>query len=165
MIPGSSNITRDELVGAGLSSLFLSQLKMNGWLPIEEYFKIRTQEIELDWVLVLTMENNGFISIPRVAEFCIPAEGTSLKPGWYGDDMDNPFRRIDDYTNVIAFKLLEDKPSLDKIRENILNEYYDKENIKNYDSYSRGFNDTVIKLCKGSSEHLIEKLKNVKDMK
>lgn len=150
------------MVGAGLSSLFLSQLKMNGWMPIEEYFKMRAQGIELDWVLVLTMENNGFISIPMVAEFCIPAEGTDLKPSWYKDDIDNLFVRIDDWTNVIAFKLLEDKPSFDKIRENILDEYYNKENIKNYDYYCKAFNDGVIKLCQGSSEHLIEKVKECK---
>lgn len=164
-MPGTNSVLRDELVGAGLSNVFLSQLQLNGWLPIEEYYKAKLQGIELDWVLVLTMEDNGFIGIPMVAEFCIPSEGTSLKPGWYKDDIDHPFQRIDDWTNVIAFKLIEDKPHFDKVRDKILDEYVDKKNIKNYDFYCRAFNDKVIELCKGNSDHYIEKLKNEKSMK
>ena len=33
---------------------------------------MRNNGIELDWVMVLTMENDGFIAIPIIAEYCIP---------------------------------------------------------------------------------------------
>lgn len=52
--------------------------------------------IDLDWVMVLTMENDGFIAIPMVAEYCVPHKDSRLKSGWYKDEIDNPNMRIDD---------------------------------------------------------------------
>ena len=104
--------------------------------------------IELDWVLVLTMDNDGFIEIPMVAEYCVPHKDSGRKPGWYKDDIDNPNMRIDDWTNVIMFKLL-DKPYIDGIRDSILDKYKDSECITDTNAYNLSFNDTVIKQCNG----------------
>ena len=104
--------------------------------------------IELDCVLVLTMENDGFIAIPMVAEYCVPHKDSWLKPGWYKDDIDNSNRRIDDWTNVIMFKLL-DKPYIDEIRDSILDKYQKSEGITDTYAYNLSFNQTVIKQCKG----------------
>lgn len=106
----------EEIIGAGVANLFIERMKLEGWLPIKEYFKMEKLGIELDWVLVLTMENDGFIAIPMVAEYLVPHKYSGRKSGWYKDDIDNPNRRIDDWTNVIMFKLL-DKPYIDEIRD------------------------------------------------
>ena len=126
----------------GVANLFIERMKLEGWLPIKEYFKMEKLGIELDWVLVLTMENDGFIAIPMVAEYCVPHKDSGLRPGWYKDDIDNPNRRIDDWTNVIMFKLL-DKPYIDEIRDSILDKYKGSEGIT--DTYNLSFNETVIK--------------------
>ena len=94
------------------------------------------------------MDNYGFIGIPMVAEYCVPHKDSGLKPGWYKDDIDNPNMRIDDWTNVIMFKLL-DKPYIDGIRYSILDKYKDSECITDTNAYNLSFNDTVIKQCKG----------------
>lgn len=132
----------EKIIGA--ANLFIERMKLEGWLPIKEYFKMEKLGIELDWVLVLTMENDGFIGIPMVAEYCVPHKDSGLKPGWYKDD--NPNRRIDDWTNVIMFKLL-DKPYIDEIRYSILDKYKESEGIT--DTYNLSFNEIVIKQCKG----------------
>ena len=75
-----SNV-HDEIIGAGLASLFIERMKLEGWLPIKEYFKMKQLGIELDSVLVLTMENDGFIAIPTVVEYCIPHKDDKRKPG------------------------------------------------------------------------------------
>ena len=54
----------DKIIGAGVANLFIERMKLEGWLPIKEYFKMKKLGIELDWVMVLTMENDGFIAIP-----------------------------------------------------------------------------------------------------
>lgn len=54
----------EKIIGAGVANLFIERMKLEGWLPIKEYFKMEKLGIELDWVLVLTMENDGFIAIP-----------------------------------------------------------------------------------------------------
>ena len=141
-----NKLTHDTIVGSGLASNFINLMKLEGWLPIEDYFAMRNNGIELDWVTVLTMENDGFIAIPMVAEYCIPHKDSGLKPGWYKDDIDNPNRRIDDWTNVIMFKLL-DKSYIDEIRDSILDKYKESEGIT--DTYNLSFNEMVIKLCKG----------------
>ena len=138
----------EKIIGAEVANLFIERMKLEGWLPIKEYFKMEKLGIELDWVLVLTMENDGFIAIPMVAEYCIPHKDSGLKPGWYKDDIDNPNMRIDDWTNVIMFKLL-DKPYIDGIRDSILDKYKDSECITDTNAYNLSFNDTVIKQCNG----------------
>ena len=42
-----SNV-HDEIIGAGLASLFIERMKLEGWLPIKEYFKMKKLVIELD---------------------------------------------------------------------------------------------------------------------
>lgn len=39
---------------------------------------MRNNGVELDWVTVLTMENDGFIAIPSIAEYCIPDPDSGL---------------------------------------------------------------------------------------
>ena len=92
----------EEFIGAGVANLFIERMKLEGWLPIKEYFKMKKLGIELDWVMVLTMENDGFIAIPMVAEYRVPHKDSGRKSGWYKDEIDNPNRRIDDWTNVIT---------------------------------------------------------------
>ena len=148
-----SNV-HDEIIGVGLASLFIGRMKLEGWLPIKEYFKMKKLGIELDWVLVLTMENDGFIAIPSIAEYCIPDPDSGLKPGWYNSEE----KRLDDWTNAIMFKPIETNNVADRIRDELLDEYEEKENIKNVPDFEDAFTETLIKLCKGNSEHYIKKL-------
>lgn len=138
----------EEIIGAGVANLFIERMKLEGWLPIKEYFKMKKIGIELDWVLVLTMENDGFIAIPMVAEYCVPHKDSGRKSGWYKDEIDNPNRRIDDWTNVIMFKLL-DSVNVDKLRYSMLCNYKETEGIADADAYNLSFNKTVIKQCNG----------------
>lgn len=147
----TNKTSRGEIIGASLSKIFVSKLKLEGWIPIHEYFDMIDSGIELDWVLVLTMEDSGFIAIPTVAEFRIPRRDSGLNPGWYVDCIDGS-ARIDDWTNVIAFKLIE-KSHVDRIKDNILDEYAKEEMITDYNNYNMGFNKGVIDLCKGKSQH------------
>ena len=138
----------EEIIGTGVANLFIERMKLEGWLPIKEYFKMKKLGIDLDWVLVLTMENDGFIAIPMVAEYCVPHKDSGLKSGWYKDEIDNPNRRIDDWTNVIMFKLL-DSVNVDKLRDSMLDKFKETEGIADTDTYNVSFNKTVIKQCKG----------------
>ena len=140
-----SNV-HDKIIGAGLASLFIERMKLEGWLPIKEYFKIKKLGIELDWVLVLTMENDGFIAIPTVAEYRVLHKDSERKSGWY--NLEN--RRLDDYTNAIMFKPIETKNTADDIRSELLDKYEEEENIKNIPDFEDTFDETVIKLCKES---------------
>ena len=115
---------------------------------------MRNNGIELDWVTVLTMENDGFIAIPTVAEYCIPHPDSGRKPGWYNSEE----KRLDDWTNAIMFKPIETKNIADRIRDELLNEYEEKEGIENTSDFEDAFTETLIKLCKGNSEHYIKKL-------
>ena len=67
---------------------------------------------------------------------------------WYNKQIDNPNRRIDDWTNVIMFKLI-DKPYVDGIRDSILDKYKEAEGITDTHAYNLSFNETVVKQCKG----------------
>lgn len=138
----------EEIIGAGVANLFIERMKLEGWLPIKEYFKMKKLGIELDWVMVLTMENDGFIAIPMVAEYCVPHKDSGRKSGWYKDEIDNPNRRIDDWTNVIMFKLI-DSVNVDKLRDSMLDKYKETEGIADTDAYNLSFNKTIIKQCKG----------------
>lgn len=138
-----SNV-HDKIIGAGLASLFIERMKLEGWLPIKEYFKMRKLEIELDWVLVLTMENDGFIAIPTVAEYRIPHKDRDEKSGWYNSED----RRLDDYTNIIMFKSIEIKNTADNIRSELLDKYEEEENIKNVPDFEDAFDEAVLELCK-----------------
>lgn len=120
-------------------------MKLNGWLPISEYFKMRKEGIELDWVLVLTMEDNGFQDIPMVAEYCVPIEGVNEEPGWHIlDHGQGGHIRIDDWTNVIMFKQLDSNNEilLDFTKDVIL-----KEDVKNQEEFYGSFNKQVITSC------------------
>ena len=130
-----------RFIGAGLASVFIGRMKLEGWLPIKEYFKMQRLGINLDWVMVLTMENDGFIAIPTIAEYRF-----GDKPGWYNSDS----QRLDDWTNIIMFKPIETKNVADNIRAELLDEYEEKENIENVPDYEDAFTETLIKLCKGS---------------
>ena len=144
-----NKLTHDTIVGSGLASNFINLMKLEGWLPIEDYFAMRNNGVELDWVIVLTMENNGFIAIPEIAEYRF-----GQKPGWYN----STDQRLDDWTNAIMFKPIETKNVADRIRDELLDEYEEKENIKNVPDFEDAFTETLIKLCKGNSEHYIKKL-------
>lgn len=133
----------DKIIGARLAHLFIERMKLEGWLPIKEYFKMRKLEIELDWVLVLTMENDGFIAIPTVAEYRVPHKNAE-KSGWYNSED----KRLDDYTNVIMFKPIETKNTADNIRSELLDKYEEEENIENVPDFEDAFNETVINLQK-----------------
>lgn len=116
-------------------------MKLEGWLPITEYFKMQRLGIDLDWVMVLTMENDGFIAISTIAEYRF-----GDKPGWYNSGS----QRLDDWANIIMFKPIETKNTADNIRTELLDEYEEKENIENVLDYEDAFTETLIKLCKGS---------------
>lgn len=135
------NNIHEQIIGAGLARLFIGRMKLEGWLPIKEYFKMQRLGINLDWVMVLTMEDDGFIAIPIIAEYIFED-----KPGWYNSDSG----RLDDWTNVIMFKPIETKNTADNIRTELLDEYEEKENIENVPDYEDAFTETLIKLCKGS---------------
>lgn len=77
-----NKLTHDIIVGSGLAGNFINLMKLEGWLPIEDYFAMRNNGIELDWVTVLTMENDGFIAIPSIAEYRIPHPDSGWKSGW-----------------------------------------------------------------------------------
>ena len=147
-------MSHDTIIGSGLASNFINLMKLEGWLPIEDYFAMRNGGIYLDWVLVLTMEDDGFIAIPSIAEYCIPDPDSGLKPGWYNSEN----KCLDNWTNAIMFKPIETKNIADDIRNDLLNEYEEKENIENVPDYEDAFTETLIKLCKGNSEHYIKKL-------
>ena len=149
-----NKLTHDIIIGSGLASGFINLMKLEGWLPVKEYFTMINSGIELDWVMVLTMENDGFIAIPSIAEYRIPHPDSGQKPGWY--DSDN--RRLDDWTNVIMFKSIEAKNTANRIRDELLDEYEEKENIKNVPDFEDAFTEALIKRCKGNSEHYIKKL-------
>lgn len=149
-----NKLTHDIIIGSGLASDFINLMKLEGWLPVKEYFTMINSGIELDWVMVLTMENDGFIAIPSIAEYCIPHPDSGQKPGWY----DSGKRRLDDWTNVIMFKAIEAKNTANRIRDELLDEHEEKENTKNVPDFEDAFTKTLIKLCKGNSEHYIKKL-------
>ena len=149
-----NKLTHDIIIGSGLASGFINLMKLEGWLPIEEYFTMINSGIELDWVMVLTMENDGFIAIPSIAEYCIPHPDSGLKPGWYNSEE----KHLDDWTNVIMFKPIEAKNTADRIRDELLDECEEKEGIENTSDFEDAFTKTLIKLCKGNSEHYIKKL-------
>lgn len=139
----------EEIIGSGVANLFIAQMKLEGWLPVEEYFKMKKLGIDLDWVMVLTMENDGFIAIPMVAEYCVPHKDSGLKSGWYKDEIGNPNMRIDDWTNVIMFKPIETRIIAEKIRTELFNECKEKENIEDVVNFEKAFTESLIKLCKG----------------
>lgn len=134
-------ITHDTIIGSGLASTYINLMKLQGWLPIKEYFSMRKNGIELDWVMVLTIENDGFIAIPNIAEYV-----DISNPGWY----DSSDRRIDDWTNVIMFKHIEGKNTADDIRNELLDDAEEKENIESIPDCEDAFTETLIELCGGS---------------
>lgn len=149
-----NKLTHDIIIGSGLASGFINLMKLEGWLPVKEYFTMINSGIELDWVMVLTMENDGFIAIPSIAEYCIPHPDSGQKPGWY----DSGKRRLDDWTNVIMFKPIEAKNTANRIRDELLDECEEKEGIENTPDFEDAFTETLIKLCQGNSERYIKKL-------
>lgn len=136
----------EEIMETEIAKLFIELMKLEGWIPIKEYFNMRNLGIELDWVLVLTMENDGFIAIPTVAEYSIPHKDSGLKSGWY----DSEDKRLDYYTNVIMFKPIEIKNTADYIRSELLDKYEEGKNIKDISYFEDVFNKAIIKFCKGN---------------
>lgn len=131
--------THEQIIGAGAAKLFMERMKLEGWLPIKEYFNMKKLGIELDWVIVLTMECDGFIAIPTIAEYCF-----DYNSGWY----DSAGQCLDDWTNVIMFKPIESRNIADTIRTELFNECKEKEDIKAYSDFENAFNESLIKLCK-----------------
>lgn len=85
---------------------FNQLMKIQGWLPIEEYFKtIKMCPGSLDWVLVLVIEKDGFQWLPIVAEYrtCEGCDNPEEKQGWY---IYTSGKRIDDFANVLFFREL-----------------------------------------------------------
>lgn len=144
-----NKLTHDTIIGSGLANDFINLMKLEGWLPIIEYFAMKNSGIELDWVIVLTMENNGFIAIPEIAEYRF-----GQKSGWYN----SAGQRLDDWTNAIMFKPIETKNIANHFRDELLDECKEKENIKNVQNFENAFTETLISLCKGNSERYIKKM-------
>ena len=151
-----NKLIHDTIIGSGLANDFINLMKLEGWLPVKEYFTMINSGIELDWVMVLTMENDGFIAIPSIAEYCIPHPDSGQKPGWY----DSGKRRLDDWTNVIMFKPIEAKNTANRIRDELLDECEEKEGIENTPDFEDAFTETLIKLCQGNSERYIKSWQN-----
>ena len=142
-------LTHDTIIGSGLANDFINFMKLEGWLPVKEYFTMINSGIEFDWVMVLTMENDGFIAIPEIAEYRF-----GQKPGWYN----SAGQCIDAWTNAIMFKPIEIKNVADRIRDELLDECEEKEGIENISDFEDAFTEALIKLCKGNSEHYVKKL-------
>ena len=142
-------LTHDTIIGSGLANDFINFMKLEGWLPIIEYFDMINSGIELDWVMVLTIENDGFIAIPEIAEYRF-----GQKPGWYN----SAGQCIDAWTNAIMFKPIEIKNVADRIRDELLDECEEKEGIENTPDFEDAFTETLIKLGQGNSERYIKKL-------
>ena len=142
-------LTHDTIIGSGLANDFINLMKLEGWLPIEDYFAMINSGIELDWVMVLTIENDGFIAIPEIAEYHF-----GQKPGWYN----SAGQCIDAWTNAIMFKPIEIKNVADRIRDELLDECEEKEGIENTPDFEDAFTESLIKLCQGNSERYIKKL-------
>ena len=132
----SKNIYEKNIKAA--VDLFIAQMKLEGWLPVKEYFSMKKLGIELDWVIVLTMEHNGFIAIPTIAEYIFGANS-----GWY----DSNEQCLDSWTNVIMFKPIESR-NAETIRAKLFNEYKEKEGIKSNSDFKNAFNKFLIKYCK-----------------
>ena len=133
----SKNIYEKSIKAA--VDLFIAQMKLEGWLPVKEYFSMKKLGIELDWVIVLTMEHNGFIAIPTIAEYRFGSN-----PGWY----DSNDQYLNNWTNVIMFKLIEIRNAAETIRAKLFNEYKEKEGIKSNSDFKNAFNKFLIKYCK-----------------
>ena len=133
----SKNIYEKNIKAA--VDLFIAQMKLEGWLPVKEYFSMKKLGIELDWVIVLTMEHNGFIAIPTIAEYSFDSN-----PGWH----DSNEQYLDNWTNVIMFKPIEIRNAAETIRIKLFNEYKEKEGIKSNSDFKNAFNKFLIKYCK-----------------
>lgn len=88
----------------GHAEFFKQFMKLEGWLPIEEYFY--TNKLcpgALDWVLVLGIEENGYQWLPMVAEYrtCENMDNPEEKQGWYSND-----NRLDDSVHILFFRSL-----------------------------------------------------------
>lgn len=141
----------DEFIGAGLATKYIDCMKLQGWLPIHEYFDIRNRGTDLDWVLVLTMEDNGYIAIPCIAEYCTCENSDPSRAGWYLYTLKDDVVRLDDFTNVIMFKIIDSNDGLEEA-ERLLLKYLELENIQDEKSYRDSFFQQVIKTCKSNSK-------------
>lgn len=47
----------EKIIGAGVANLFIERMKLEGWLPIKEYFKMENLELSLIgyWFLLWRM--------------------------------------------------------------------------------------------------------------
>ncbi len=135
----SKNIYEKNIKAA--VDFFIALLMVEGRLAVKEYFSIKKLGIELDWVIVLTMDHNGFIAIPTVAEYRFGSNS-----GWY----DYTGQCLDNWTNIIMFKPIEIRnvDAADTIRTKLFNEYKEKEGIKSNSDFKNAFNKFLIKYCK-----------------
>lgn len=95
-----------DAASRGIALMLDEYMKLQGWLPVSEYYDMQKKGIGLDWVLVLTIDRDGFSGIPDVAEFCScenMKDGKKMA-GWY-----NVYnQRIDnDFTKVAFFKCVD----------------------------------------------------------
>lgn len=99
------NNNKFDAASRGIALMLDDYMKLQGWLPVSEYYDMQKKKIGLDWVLVITVDRDGFSGIPDVAEFCScdhMKDGKKMA-GWY--NIDN--QRIDnDFTKVAFFKCI-----------------------------------------------------------
>lgn len=92
-----------DAASRGIALMLDYYMKLQGWLPVSEYYDMVKKGVGLDWVLVLTVDRDGFSGLPDVAEFC-PCDNLKdgkKMAGWY--DVNN--QRVDnDFTKVAYFK-------------------------------------------------------------
>ena len=85
----------------GMASLLDDYMKLRGWLPVSEYYKMLKKRIDLDWVMVLTVDGDGFSGLPRMAEWhngWYDSYGNKIfSPVVYFKYVDNPLMHLDSY--------------------------------------------------------------------
>ena len=45
----------DKIIGAGVANLFIERMKLEGWLPIKEYFKMKNHGLRRIFSLLLAL--------------------------------------------------------------------------------------------------------------
>lgn len=111
-----------DYISVGLGVRLKHYMKLNGWLPVGEYFEMKRNKVDLDFVEVLTLEKDGFAALPRMAEYIgYPKlkKGKSLA-GWYDS---NSIRIDNDFTSVVFFRTVQNP--LDDLKS-----YIRKESVK-----------------------------------
>lgn len=86
-------------------------MKLKGWLPVSEYYDMKKRGIGLDWVLVITVDADGFSGLPEMAEFlpCTNIDNGRKRAGWY--NVDN--QKIDNELTKVAYFKCVTNPLMD----------------------------------------------------